>query len=211
MQRTANPFFLKVFSNGCRRIVGWLVVSITLTACAWLQGPKPTAPDIGGFSVKGRLAVRHGDDGFTSNFLWQHWVDRDEIDLWGPVGQGHSRFVDASGEVSVTAANGEVFREPDAAAAMQRFLGFSLPVDALTHWIRGDRAPGYPVGASTFDAGGNLAALEQLGWRLEYSDYRATNGGPHLPGRIVATSGNVRVTLLPADWSFGPAVAFDTP
>jgi outer membrane lipoprotein LolB len=211
MQRIANPFFLKVFSNGCRRFVGWVVVSITLTGCAWLQGPKATAPESGGFSVKGRLAVRHGDDGFTSNFLWQHAVGRDEIDLWGPMGQGHSRFVDAGGDVSVTAANGEVFRERDAAAAMQRFLGFSLPVDALTHWVRGERAPGYPVDASTSDADGNLVALDQLAWRLEYSDYRASNGGPSLPGRIIATSGDVRVTLLPSDWSFGSAVAFDTP
>ena len=212
MHRAANPFFLKVFSNGCRHLVGWLVVSVTLSGCAWFQsGPQIGAAEVGGFAVKGRLAVRRGDDGFTSNFLWQHATDRDEIDLWGPMGQGHSRFVDARGVVSVTAANGEVFQEPDADAAMRRFLGFSLPIDALTHWVRGERAPGYAIAAATSDPSGDLVTLDQLQWRLEYSDYRAANGGPRLPGRIVASSGDVRVTLLPSDWSFGPAAAFDTP
>ena len=211
MQRAANPFFLKVFSNECRHLAVCLVVAVTVGGCTWFQtGPKIGAADVGGFAVKGRMAVRHGDDGFSSNFLWQHAPNRDEIDLWGPVGQGHSRFVDADGQVSVTAANGDVFREDTVDAAMQRWLGFSLPIDALTHWVRGERAPGYAVATATADASGDLVMLDQLAWRLVYSDYRATTGGARVPGRIVATSGDVKVTLLPSDWSFGPAAAFDT-
>ncbi len=203
MQRVAKPFFPNVFSNECRHLVGCVVVLVTMNACALLSGgPKIGAADVGGFAVKGRMAVRHGEDGFSSNFLWQHASDRDEIDLWGPIGQGHSRMVDAGGRVAVYAANGDVFYERDAEAAMQRWLGFSLPIVALTHWIRGERAPGFAVTTATADPAGDLVALEQLAWRIEYSDYR-TSDGARLPGRIVATSGGVKVTLLPSEWSFG--------
>src|SRR5512138_2386955 len=112
MQRAAKPFFLKAFSNGCRRVGGFVVVLFTLHGCAVFSGgPKITPADVGGFAVKGRIAVRHGDDGFASNFLWRHATQRDEIDLWGPVGQGHSRLVDAGGRVTVYASNGDVYTE----------------------------------------------------------------------------------------------------
>ncbi len=143
MQRLANPLFLKVFSNGCRRIAFWTVVLVTVAGCALLHPePKLGAPEVGGFAVKGRMAVRNGEDGFTSSFVWQHATGRDEIDLWGPLGQGHSRLVGEADAVTVYTSKGEVYQERDADAAMQRWLGFSLPMVALTHWIRGEQAPG---------------------------------------------------------------------
>ena len=212
MQRLANPLFLKVFSNGCRRIAFCTVVLVTVAGCALLHPePKLGAPEVGGFAVKGRMAVRNGEDGFTSSFVWQHATGRDEIDLWGPLGQGHSRLVGEADTVTVYTSKGEVYQERDADAAMQRWLGFSLPMVALTHWIRGEQAPGYPVEGTSSDAAGDLASLDQLSWRLEFSGYQPFDGGTRLPARIVAVRGDVKVTLLPAEWSFGTQNAFDTP
>jgi outer membrane lipoprotein LolB len=212
MQRLAKPLFLKAFSNGCRHLAFYGVVLVTVAGCALLRPePKLGAPDVGGFAVKGRMAVRNGEDGFTSSFVWQHAVARDEIDLWGPLGQGHSRLVGEADAVTVYTSKGEVYRERDADAAMQRWLGFSLPMSALTHWIRGEQAPGYPVERASSDAAGDLASLDQLSWRLEFSGYRPFEGGARLPARIVAVRGDVKVTLLPAEWSFGAQNAFDTP
>ncbi len=195
------------------------MVFVTVAGCALLRPePKLGAPDIGGFAVKGRMAVRQGDDGFTSSFVWQHATGRDEIDLWGPLGQGHSRLVGEGDAVTVFTSKGEVYREHDADTAMQRWLGFSLPITALTHWIRGEQAPGFPVESATLDPAGDLASLDQLSWRLEFSGYHPFDDGRggavsamRLPARIVASRGDVKVTLLPAEWSFGAQNAFDTP
>lgn len=224
MQRSANPLFLKVFSNGCRCIGFFGVVLVTLAGCTLFGGgPKIATPDVGGFAVKGRMAVLHDGDGFTSNFLWQHVKGHDEIDLWGPMGQGHSRLVGGDDEVTVYTAKGDVFHERDPDAAMQKWLGFALPIGALTHWIRGERAPGYPVDSEVRGESGELLALDQLSWRLEFSDYRLFEAGLRLPTRIIAMRGDAKVTLIPAEWSFGlpfahPAGnpfgnqnAFDTP
>src|SRR5262249_1471847 len=160
-----NPFFLKVFSDGRGHVAVFLMVAITLTGCAWFPtGPKIATPDVGGFAVKGRMAGRHGDDGFPTNLLCEHGPNRSKICLWRPIGQGHSRFIDANGEISVSAANGDVFQESSVDAAMRRWLGFSLPIDALTHWVRGERAPGYAIATATADAAGDLIVLDQLAW-----------------------------------------------
>ncbi len=221
MQQRANPLFLKAFSIRCRRIAFFGVALVALGGCALLRGgPSMSIPDVGGFAVKGRIAVRQADDGFAGNFLWQHAKDRDEIDLWGPIGQDHSRLVAVSdggshngkaGNVTVYTAKGEVYHEPDTAAAMQRWLGFTLPIDALTHWIRGERAPQYPVAAKTFAASGELTSLDQLSWHIEFSDPHTFDADRRLPSRIVAVRGDIRITLLPAQWSFGAQNAFDTP
>ena len=203
MQSSANSLFLKVFS-ACRRIAFYSVVFVTVAGCAWLQNePELSAPDIGGFAVKGRMAVRQGTEGFSANFQWRHAGARDEIDLWGPIGQGHSRLVGDSGLVTVYTARGEVYRERDADVAMQRWLGFTLPIAALTHWIRGEPAPWLPVLASRSDDAGDLTMLEQLAWRLEFSDYGDDSDARRLPGRIIAIRGDVKVTLIPSEWSFG--------
>ena len=212
MHRSANPLFLKAFS-GCRRVPLYIVVLVTVAGCAWFRHePALSVPDVGGFAVKGRLAVRQGDDGFTSNFRWQHATGHDEIDLWGPWGQGHSRWVDDGGEVTVYTSKGDVYRDDDSDAAMRRWLGFTLPVDALTHWIRGERVPGLSVRAIAADAAGDVTVLEQLSWRLEFSNYKSEPEGARLPGRIVAVRNDVKITLLPTEWSFGERPALiDTP
>jgi outer membrane lipoprotein LolB len=198
-----NSLFLKAFSFACRRIVWFVVVLVTIAGCSLLHPtPKMSAPDVGGFVVKGRLAVHQGDDGFASTFLWQHAPDRDEVDLWGPLGQGHSRLVGDAKEVTVYTAKGEVYREASAEAGMERWLGFTLPLDALTHWIRGEPAPDYPTTEQTTDGNGDLTVLEQLSWRIEFSGYSARDDRRRLPTRIVAVRGDTKVTLLPLEWSF---------
>ncbi len=222
MQQVANPLFLKAFSTRCRRFAFFGVALVTFGGCSLLRGgPSMSIPDVGGFAVKGRLAVRQADDGFSASFLWQHANDRDEIDLWGPIGQGHSRLVALShvgkasigkaADVTVYTAKGEVYHESDIDTAMRRWLGFALPVAALTHWIRGEPATQYPIEATGFSASGELTTLDQLSWHLEFSDPRTFDAGRRFPSRIVAVRGNVKVTLLPAQWSFGAQNAFDTP
>ena len=129
------------------------------------------------------MAVRNGDDGFTSSFVWQHAVGRDEIDLWGPLGQGHSRLVGEADAVTVYTSKGEVYREQRRRRGHATLVGLQrCRWRALTHWIRGEQAPGYPVDGTSSDAAGDLASLDQLSWRLEFSGYRPFDGGARLAG-----------------------------
>jgi outer membrane lipoprotein LolB len=192
-------------------MIGLGLALVTMSGCSLLGGgPKPESVEVGGFAVKGKLAVRLPEDGFSSSFLWQHAPGHDEIELWGPLGQGRSRMVSDPRGVTVYTAKGEVYRERSAEAGMQRWLGFSLPLSALTHWVRGEAAPDHRAASLVSDADGALLVLEQLSWRLEYSRYSVADGRL-LPGKIVATRDDIKVTLLPAEWSFAPQSADLTP
>lgn len=188
----AKPLFPKAF-------LGAITVLAGIAGCVSLP---PAAPVDDGFVISGRLSIRTATDGFSSSFRWQHVPPGFDIELWGAMGQGRSRLVGGADAVTVYAANGDVYHEPDLEAATQRWLGVAVPVPALTHWVLGVAAPSLPIDAETRDAGGDLVALSQAAWTLEFSSYR-NGSGRRLPGRIVARSTDVRVVLLPREWQFG--------
>lgn len=191
-----KPFFIKVFS----------VISVVLSGTSGCTSLPPAAPlESTQFTVQGRMGVRNGAETFSSSFNWVQASDGFQIELWGPLGQGRTRMVGSAQDVTVYAANGEVYREPDSATAMQRWLGFSVPIDALSSWIQGIPAPGYPAEGVIRDEEGDLRGLGQLGWVLVFSDYRLTEQTHRVPGRISASRAGVKVTLVPKDWTFSSA------
>jgi outer membrane lipoprotein LolB len=191
--------------SGSTGFVGWLgtvAALLGLGGCATFA-PLPAELPEDGFVVSGRLAVRTATDGLSANFRWQHAPGAFEIELWGPMGQGRSRLVGAENAVTLYAADGAVYLEPDADSAMRRWLGVTVPVAALTHWIKGEAAPGAAIEAETRDGSNDLLTLTQLSWQLAFSDYTMGSNGHRLPGRIVAERSDMRVTLLPRQWWFG--------
>ena len=180
-----------------------VATALALAACtsAPHRPALPTAPE--SFVVEGRLAVRDAKQGFSSNFSWSH-VDAAHfsVELWGPMGQGRSRL-DGDGErVVLHASDGTVREENDVRAAVQAWLGIDVPVAALPYWMKGERAPDLEVTSREVDADGDLARLAQADWTLEFAGYAARADGRRLPSRIVATHGDVKVTLLPKTWLF---------
>lgn len=188
-----KPFFLKVFSG----IVGACAV---VSGCTSLPPAAPLGP--AQFTVQGRMGVSTGAETFSSSFHWVQAHDRFQIELWGPLGQGRTRMVGSEQDVTVYAPDGEVYLEPDSATAMRRWLGFSVPIDALRSWIQGRQAPGYPADEAIRDEEGDLRNLRQLGWVLVFSDYGLAEPTHRVPGRIRASQAGVKVTLVPKDWTF---------
>jgi outer membrane lipoprotein LolB len=182
-----------------------LLLSLVLGGCAlFAPAPDVIPPEDVGFAVRGKVGVRTAEDGFSSSFLWRHSGADYEIELWGPMGQGRTRLEGQGETLTVYAADGEVHRESDSALAMQRWFGFYVPVEVLASWIQGRIAPDRQVENRQSDAAGDLVALEQAGWTLAFSRYSDALDGRRLPGRIVATRLDVRVTLIPVEWSFSP-------
>lgn len=193
MRDHPKPLFIKVFFE-----VAWLVIAVS--GCTSL--PEVGLPEDTRFTVQGRLGVRDGKESYSSSFSWAQGVDSYRIELWGPLGQGRTRLVGDGERVTVYAANGDVVEEPDSATAMRRWLGFSVPIDALTRWIQGHPAPEFAAEGIVRDAHGDLEALDQLGWTLAFSGYRDVEPGRRVPGKIIANRSGIRVTLVPKEWTF---------
>jgi outer membrane lipoprotein LolB len=125
---------------------------LLLAGCASLKPP----PDLAG-----RLSVRVASEpprSFAADFDLRGNAERGALALTGPLGAMLADVRWQPGEATMTDAQGER-RYATLEALSQDLLGESLPLAALTDWLRGRPWPGAPSRATG-------EGFEQLGWRI---------------------------------------------
>ncbi|MGH8174442.1 MAG: lipoprotein insertase outer membrane protein LolB, partial [Rhodanobacteraceae bacterium] len=142
------------------------------------------------WQLDGRLGVSDGKDGGSGSLQLLQDGDAFEFSMHAPVTgktwvlSGDATHAELKGlrEKAVTGDN--------AAALLERELGWHVPVAELTSWARGARAPG--DARIEFRSDGLPAVIEQDGWKIEYPDYDNAHEPP-LPRRIFASRADYRV------------------
>ena len=182
-------------ASRARGVVVWAWVFASLAGCV------STPPDDGfdaDFHVRGRIGMRDGERSLAADFDWRQAGERFAIQMWGPFGQGRTTVRGNGGIVSIADSRGSIVEGADAGRLMQQAFGWSLPLRAVQRWIAGRFDPRIEASGIRFDNGA-LAAFEQHGWRVELSAWQETADGA-MPGRVVATQGERRVTIVCKEW-----------
>ena len=175
---------------------------MTLCGCATLPAlDDGLATD---FRLRGKIGVRGGtkNDGFAASFDWLQAGNRYVIELWGPLGQNRTRLQGDGSMLTITSASGSTLVGGSPETLMQQHLGWSAPVAALGHWVRGHPAPSYPATRLEHNADGHLERFTQLGWTVELSRWR-DRASVLLPGKVVAVRDGRRVTVVCREWLVG--------
>ena len=142
-------------------------LALLVCACAPLELKPPSSVE---FDLSGRIAARHGADGFTGNLAWRHAPSGDEMLISTPLGQGVARIVREGEAVQLTTAEGKQYRAADAESLTERTLGFRLPLEGLADWVQGRPSSDVPARVDKAPDG-KLRMLEQRGWQVEYQEY----------------------------------------
>lgn len=186
-----------------------LLFFLVLGGCVGL--PR-TAPGEGGFHLRGKLGVVYGEESFSAQFLWRQQAQAFTIDLWGPLGQGRVQLIGTDRRLALREADGTLISEGPPGVVMREHLGWTLPLDVLPLWVRGEPAPDRPVMARESNDRGQLTSFRQLGWQVTLERYRPvvaeTTGEAEaapaepveLPHRVTAERDGYRVRLAIADW-----------
>ncbi len=161
----------------------------------------------GAWSLQGRVALSNGRDGGSGRIDWRQDGARFEVALSAPVTRQSWRLSGDAAGAHLEGLEGGTRSGPDATSLLLEATRWEIPVAALASWARGVRADG-SHGAATirYAANGRLAQIEQGGWVIDYSDWRAS-GIPdiELPSRLNASRGDARVRLIVDRWSEGAA------
>jgi outer membrane lipoprotein LolB len=192
--------------------LGWIGVDgkfiFYALLCAALLAGCVTVPPAGGpaspprsalesFRLEGRFSVRQDEQSHSGRLNWRHTADGDELLLSSPFGQGIAEIVATDGQATLRLNDGRVFAAPDAPSLTERALGYRLPLDRLSDWVRG-RAAGAEV--IERDAPGRPLRLRFEDWRIEYA---YDDDGPETPpARIFAErAGAFELKLRIDAWS----------
>lgn len=197
------------------------LLALALGGCA-TQGVRPVAPGLPHaeaearqterdatlarhpqWSLQGRVAVSAKGHGGSGRIDWQQDGPRYQVALSAPVTRQSWRLSTNDGGATLEGLEGGTRSGPDAASLLRNATGWEIPIDALSAWARGARAP---TGLAQVDYGadGQLATLRQDGWTLRYADWQPQPGlDVVLPHRLEAVRGDARVRLVIDTWS-GP-------
>jgi outer membrane lipoprotein LolB len=151
------------------------------------------------FTLRGRVAVATGEQGFNASLRWTQDGRNSAVTLAGPFGMGGFE-IDADGpKLDVITPSGEHIASDAARAELTSHLGFDPPITSLRYWVLGVPDPAQPASETVDQAHQRLAGLAQDGWQINYTGYVAV-GDEWLPSRLTLERANVRVRLLVDDW-----------
>lgn len=189
-----------------------MLVSLALvTGCA--SRPVSQLPDIDDWEVRqqvlavaddwefsGRIAVSAGEDGFNGKLRWTQDEDRFLATVSGPLGIGTVRIEGEGQRAVLTDKDGVRTELQNVEQDLLYRYGWTIPVKSLRYWALG--IPDPAIDAQTeLNEDNRLARLEQGGWTLKISSYRA-GSGQSMPNRLSAENSSTRVRIVIDKWKF---------
>jgi outer membrane lipoprotein LolB len=195
------------------RKVLWATIAVMLASCRTVpvhhEGPvgetaswevrRPQLQARERFTLKGRVAVATGSDGFNARLRWTQEGKQTHMSLDGPLGAGGVQVTSDGSAVSIVTSRGDRLENEAARAELTNRLGFDPPIDDLRYWVLGVPEPGHPA-QEALDSQQRLATLEQDGWNIQYTDYMSV-GGEWLPSKLTLQRQGVRLRLVVDGWT----------
>ncbi len=156
------------------------------------------------WSLQGRIALSNGRNGGSGRIDWTQAAATYEVALSAPITRQSWRLTGHPGSARLEGLDGGPREGGDAETLLRAATGWTIPVAALSSWVRGAAAPGLAPASLQFGADGRLTRLQQSGWTIDYDDWRMQPElGVELPHRLNASQGEARVRLVVDGWSEG--------
>lgn len=164
-----------------------ILAAFTLFACQSLP-PPPEAPT--GVSLQGRIKITLPEEVISSNLRWTQTETGFDAYLWGAMGAGTTHLYGNSEILSIESRQTNASGPPD--EILEQQLGWSIPVDLLLSWVRGQPSNDSRALAVKRNHQGTIQSFRQAGWQLEFADFDEQG----LYSRLSATSGDLSVLVL---------------
>ena len=160
------------------------------------------------WQYRAKVGVVTLDESQQANMVWVYDdSNANTVRLFGPLGVGAIKIEFDEQGVVLSDRKGELHRGDSAQHLLESIVGWSIPVDALQYWLfslplpNQEQAYRYQV-----DDAQNVVKLQQLGWTINYDDYRTYfNEGWPLARKVIATKQvtpeqTVTVKLITKSW-----------
>jgi outer membrane lipoprotein LolB len=144
------------------------------------------------WSLDGRLSITGRNDSWAANMDWQHSIDKEQIKLSGPLGQGATLIQLSKGVVTIDRGDGKVQTSNQPEAFINQQLGLFVPVQSLRYWVIGLPEPNR-------DFVETPTGFKQAGWLIEYKQMQAVKAST-MPYKINVTNDQVKLKLVIDEW-----------
>ncbi len=177
-----------------------VLILLGLAGCASVApapSARPAQAEAAGFTLGGRIAVKHDGERTSANVHWTHSAERDEILLLAPLGRTVARIERTAGGVTLDTP-GRHYAAQSEGELMQHVLGWHLPLAGLQYWIMALPVPGEPADIQRGEHG-EVSLMRQEGWTMRYTRYAAQRADA-LPLRVLLEREGLEIQVLVDTW-----------
>jgi outer membrane lipoprotein LolB len=174
-----------------------LLLLFTLTACT-SQNSKPVPAD-NFWRLQGKLGIRTEEARHSARLDWRQNGSDYSIQLSGPFGAGAVKIDGNKAGVTLHQAGQTPLAAESASELLQQSLGWILPVEAASYWVRARPAPGSEAEIEKNEQG-LVMRITQLGWQF---DYRYRNTQPYRV-KLTPLGYDTTLTLIIKQWQLLP-------
>ena len=147
----------------------------------------------------GKLGIRTAQQSNSARINWLQLNRAFDINITSLLGQGVATLTGTTSDTHIKLAGHGEFNSSNPEALLLQELGWTLPIDALSYWVRGIPAPDNEA-RYKLNEKGLLDTLQQAGWHLTFSRYQTLDSHA-LPSRIRLYRDEITLTLLIKRWS----------
>ncbi|HEX4050066.1 MAG TPA: lipoprotein insertase outer membrane protein LolB [Steroidobacteraceae bacterium] len=193
-------------------LAGALAAALLLSDCAthpsvvsvpppqsWAQRQPLLLAAANHFTLSGRLAASHANQGISAGVHWQQQGADAQLSLSGPLGFGGARVSISAESISIRTNDGRELAGDAAVRELTRLLGFEPPLQSLRFWVLGVPDPTGGPATPMLDDQQRLSHLSQDGWSIAYEVYVPVLR-QWLPRRLSITREDLRLRLVIDDW-----------
>ena len=157
---------------------------------------------IANWELRGRVAIRTADEGFSGKLMWVQNADKYRLLLVAPFGQGSYELSGDGAQVTLLAPQQTPVHAQQPEALLQSQLGWTIPVSGLRHWVLGVPEPDRPITHLTLDGQGRLSEMRQSGWQVRIERY-ARSADLELPTKLYLDRDSLSVRVVVQKWKSG--------
>lgn len=170
---------------------------------AWQQHLQQVS-QVENWALSGKVGVVTPNQSQTGYIDWQQNQQNFAINIRGTLGFGGLDLHGDQDLVTIKVDENNQRTLPTE-IALERYLEWEFPINALKYWVKGIPDPNSPVTSQHFNASGQLARLNQQGWDIRlvnYEKHKTRENTPIvLPHKIIARYNGHKVSLVLSGWS----------
>lgn len=152
--------------------------------------------------LAGRIGVITLRRGGSASLNWSEQGTAMTLSFSGPFGLGAVELSGTPEQMRIRDSKGHEWTTDTPETALERALGWPVPVASLRYWVVGRPAPDVPYRLQ-LGARGLVMSLEQQGWTVRYEAYSPVRG-LLMPIRLAASRVGGHIKLIVSQWWLPP-------
>jgi outer membrane lipoprotein LolB len=144
------------------------------------------------WQFEGRIALANEKESISAAIAWVHQLERDDIELTGPLGQGRLLIAVLPNKVIVEDGDNRQEFQGAVESIFTEQLGVAVPVQALRYWVLGVNDPHQAVVEQ-------VEGFGQSGWTVKFKEMQSV-GGLTLPRKMGVEKELTKIKLIVDQW-----------